>query len=97
MKRSVTTSSPNGHDKQDILRNAEAHIAKVMYASGLDPERMDELTIDEIVEAVKNTFSGKIDSSKPIGSTMFVARHRSTLLLNLRWQWHTRSVVKNLG
>lgn len=93
MKRTVSPTSPGGADIDVAVGDAEMDIAKVMYVCGMDPVDMDEVTIDEIVEKIKKTFSGKLDSEKPFASSMFMARQRWTLLISLRWNWFSRSAL----
>lgn len=93
MKRSVSLGSPDAFDSSDALANCEMEISRIMYSCGLDPNEIENTTIDEIVDAVKATYCGKTNPSTPISTNMFVARHRWQMLVSLRWNWFARKAI----
>lgn len=95
MKRIVSPSSAGGVDIGSAVKDSEYRLAVIMYLCGMNPQDIDSTEIDDVVNNVKKTFSGRIRQDMPFAANMFNSRIRWSNLISLRWEWRSRKLLKD--
>lgn len=95
MKRNVSTPTETGHDPEKSLAYAEEQLTFIAYASGVSEwSSIDELTIDQLVEAVKNVYKASSGDGNALASSTWLSNRNYHLLTQVRKFWWYRSLIE---
>lgn len=85
-------------DPASLQNEAEREIAYVMCVLGMDPNNIDTITIDEIIESVRNSFDYKIIGSIPDldASYRLLKQQGNSILRHARKSWFSLSFAKGV-
>jgi signal recognition particle GTPase len=76
------------------VSDSEEILAKIMYVVGLNPSDMNNLTVDEIIEALRSTFCLEESSVGRNPAHPLISKNYMTILHQLRKVWLDLQIAK---
>jgi hypothetical protein len=97
-------------DVEKNIEYLEKQLAYFLYIIGLDPLKIDTLSIDEILQSARLFTQNKVSSSSSLGYTesyskldsgspesIYINYQKLYLITNIRRFWYWLSIAKGLG
>lgn len=81
-------------DADKCIADLEQHIAMILYVVGLEPSLPENLVIDNIVAALRETFSLTALDVRLNPSHLFIRQNYSSLLMKLQVSFFDLQVAK---
>lgn len=95
MKRYVSAPTETGYDSGKSLAYVEEQLAFIAYASGVaEWSSLEELTIDQLVEAIKKVYNVSSSDRKTLASSNWLSNRNYHLLTQVRKFWWHRSLIE---
>lgn len=94
MPRTCSSGSTDRlYDSAANIADIEKTISKTMMLCGLNPENINTITIDEIIDAIRSTFPiDKSDSSE--AGHQFIGKIHQSIIKEARWAWFDYQIAK---
>jgi hypothetical protein len=95
MKRTRSSTTGNLYDAAKDLQRSEEKIAEIAFIAGIDSSDLDTLTIDDLVEALRNSFpyTSPTSFSYDVCATDYIRQENFHLVIQARKYWWYRQLA----
>jgi hypothetical protein len=85
--KKMQSENPRLYDPQEELKTRSGHLASFLYILGYETYQFENITIDDAINLIRNTYIYKHDISTNIASQEYVKKQSIVLSRGIRRAW----------